>query len=85
MEMKKYLREKNVDEEYELKQAYLRKHRRLRTGPPYLKIGRMILYEREALERWIGQHAVNPKKQNIQSKSDLVDDTTKSMTGGRDE
>lgn len=31
-----------------------------RDHPPYIKIGRRILYRRSAVEKWLADHVVNP-------------------------
>ena len=38
--------------------AYLRKHRALGDGPPFIKIGRNIRYRRTDLEAWMEAHRI---------------------------
>ena len=58
MTEKKLLDEGDVDNEFHLSKAWLRKHRLLGDGPPFIRINRMIFYKRDQLEKWIDQHAV---------------------------
>jgi len=55
---KKILDENEVEREYALTKPWLRKHRLLRDGPPFLRIGRMIRYCRDEVEKWLAEHIV---------------------------
>ena len=57
-EPKRFLREREVTVEFSLSAAWLRKQRWLQTGPPYVKAGGMILYERTELELWLAARVV---------------------------
>ena len=54
----KLLNEKQVDEEYGLTVAWLRRHRLPRTGPPYLKLGGLVRYRREAIEAYLAENTI---------------------------
>ena len=41
--------------------ATLRQYRYLRTGPPYVHIGRHVRYPRSAVDQWIAERTVTPK------------------------
>jgi hypothetical protein len=56
MNDKKFMKETTVHRDYGLGKPWLRKRRRLHDGPPFLRINRMILYERRALEEWLEKH-----------------------------
>jgi hypothetical protein len=55
---KEVLNEKEVWSEYGLSVPWLRKQRRLRRGPIYLKIGKSVRYRREDLEGFLVDHMV---------------------------
>lgn len=54
------LREAEVPREYGFSRPYLRKRRWLRLNPAYVRIGRMIFYERASLENFIAANRVEP-------------------------
>jgi hypothetical protein len=54
-------REREVTRRYKLTGAWLRKNRRLQTGPPFIRIGRMIFYRRGDLDAFVAGHTVKPK------------------------
>jgi hypothetical protein len=61
------LTDPDVEREYRLSQARLRKSRVLiargerNAGPPYLKYGRSVFYVRSTLESWLAAHEVGAK------------------------
>lgn len=57
---KAFLRESEVPREYGLSRPYLRKRRWLRLDPAYSRIGRMVLYDRRDLEKFIAANRVEP-------------------------
>lgn len=56
----RFLREAGVEQEFGLSRAYLRKRRRLHLDPPFSRIGRMVLYDREQVVKFIRSHQVVP-------------------------
>lgn len=56
--MKEVLNEKEVAAEYGLGVSWLRKMRRLKRGPVFLRIHRMIKYRREDVEAFLIDHIV---------------------------
>jgi hypothetical protein len=52
------LDENNLDQNYKLTKPWQRKHRRLGDGPPFMRIGRMIRYRRDQVEKWLAEHEV---------------------------
>jgi predicted DNA-binding transcriptional regulator AlpA len=54
------LREPEVKRQYKLTGPWLRKNRRLKTGPPFIKLNRMVFYRRSDLDAYIAAHRVNP-------------------------
>ena len=63
---KHILDETEVEREYGLKEPWQRKHRRLRDGPPFLRINRMIRYRREDVEKWLYEHFVETGQMSAQ-------------------
>jgi len=59
---KRILNETEVEREYGLTKPWLRKHRRLGDGPPFLRIERMIRYFRNDLEKWLAGHLVGGRQ-----------------------
>lgn len=54
-----YLREDGVERDFPiLTRPWLRKHRRLADGPPFVRVGRMIFYRRSSIEAWLAAHEV---------------------------
>lgn len=49
----KILTECDVQREYGLSRFWLRKKRRFREDPPFLKIGKMVRYRREDIEKYL--------------------------------
>ena len=54
------LREREVIRSYKFGGPWLRKNRRLETGPPFIRVGRMIFYRRSDLDAFIAAHRVEP-------------------------
>jgi len=75
MESPDYLSTKQASERFGLSQSYLNKLRVYSGGPPYVKIGRRCLYERNAFEEWLNQHCRT-------STSDTGDAASDSRRGG---
>jgi len=63
---KKFLQEKEVDSEYGLGVAWLRKRRLLRLPPRFVRAGRKVLYEREAVEAFLRENTV-PAREDAQA------------------
>ena len=54
------LREPEVKRQYRFTGAWLRKNRRLKTGPPFVRVGRMVFYKRSDLDAFVTAHRVEP-------------------------
>jgi hypothetical protein len=54
------LREREVTRQYGLSGAWLRKNRKLRLGPAFIRVGRMIFYRREDLDAFVKAHRIEP-------------------------
>ena len=54
------LREPEVKHQYRFTGAWLRKNRRLKTGPPFVRVGRMVFYKRGDLDAFVAAHRVEP-------------------------
>jgi hypothetical protein len=52
------LTEQEVSNRYAVSLAYLRKHRHLKTGPPYVKVDRLVRYRVSDLEHFFNSHLV---------------------------
>ena len=50
---------------YGLKESYLRKLRQLRRGPKYSKLGRMVRYRREDVDRWLESALVDVNPEGL--------------------
>ena len=50
------LNERQTEEIYQLKRDWLRRCRRERRGPPFLKIGRMVKYRKCDIETYLEKH-----------------------------
>jgi hypothetical protein len=59
---KQVLSEREVSAEYSLGVPWLRKARRLGRGPVFLRIGRMIRYQREDIEAFLLDHMILTKE-----------------------
>ena len=56
------LTEYQVSEKLNISRALLRKHRRMKTGIRYVKIGYAVRYMASDVENYIKQQRVNPEK-----------------------
>ncbi len=56
MDYEKYFSTRQAEERYKLSASFLAKLRVSGGGPPFLKIGRRVLYTRDAFEDWLDQH-----------------------------
>jgi hypothetical protein len=56
--MSLFLTEKNVENEYSLSRAWLRKRRLLRLPPAFSRAGRKVLYARSEIEKFLRENAV---------------------------
>ena len=56
------LREREVTREYKLSGPWLRKNRRLKTGPAFIRVGRMVFYRRTDLDAFVVAHRVEPRQ-----------------------
>ncbi len=67
---KKYLTAEEVSERYrgEITVGTLRNWRAMRIGPPYIKIGKAVLYPVEALDVWDKENLVNCGTRQHQAK-----------------
>jgi len=54
------LREAEVARQYKFSVPWLRKNRRLQTGPPFIRVGRMVFYRRGDLDTFVVAHRVEP-------------------------
>lgn len=54
------LREAGVTRQYKFSGPWLRKNRRLKTGPPFIRIGRMVFYRKSDLDAFVAAHKVEP-------------------------
>lgn len=55
-----YLNQAEVADLLRLSERTLERWRLSRQGPPFLKFGRRVVYEVEALERWAASNEVRP-------------------------
>ncbi len=55
------LSEREVHTQFGLGVPWLRKCRRLRSGPPFVKIGRMIRYRRADVEQFLDAHVIQTR------------------------
>jgi predicted DNA-binding transcriptional regulator AlpA len=55
------LNEREVEEEYGFKIPYLRRARRERRGPRFLKLGKLVRYCRTDIEAYLSAHAVETR------------------------
>jgi hypothetical protein len=51
-----YFDTKQAAQRYALSESWLSKLRVFGGGSPYLKVGRRVLYERSAFEKWLASH-----------------------------
>jgi len=57
------LNEREVWEEYGFTVPYLRRTRRERRGPRFLKVGKLVRYRRSDIEAYLAAHAVETRDQ----------------------
>jgi predicted DNA-binding transcriptional regulator AlpA len=55
------LKEGQVCETYGLSISYLRRARRERRGPPFLKVGKLVRYRKSDIEAYLAAHAVQTR------------------------
>jgi predicted DNA-binding transcriptional regulator AlpA len=58
MDNREVLNERHVAEEYALSVPYLRRARRERRGPRFLKIGKLVRYRRSDVEAFLAANAI---------------------------
>lgn len=58
MDAKQVLTEREVEREYGFSISYLRRVRRERRGPRFLKIGKMVRYKKFDIESYLSAHAI---------------------------
>lgn len=56
----RFLRPSQVEERYPLRAQTLASWRVKGIGPPYVRVGRMIVYPIEAIESWLAVNTVHP-------------------------
>lgn len=61
MNPKELLSEREVHSEYGLSIPWLRKRRRIGDGPVFLKLGKMVKYERAALDSYLAAHVAKAR------------------------
>ena len=61
----KLLRERDVTREYHFGGAWLRKRRWLKLPPAFVRVGRMILYERSELDDFVKSQRVEPNAREV--------------------
>ena len=54
-------REPSAAEYIKVKRPYLQKRRRLHLDPPYVKVGRMIIYRESDLDAFLEKHLQKPE------------------------
>jgi len=55
------LNEREVEQEYGFTIPYLRRARRKRQGPRFLKIGKLVRYRRKDIEAYLDAHKVETR------------------------
>ncbi len=58
MDVRELLTEREVHVQYGLGIPWLRKQRRLRSGPPFIRLGKMIRYFRRDLQKFLDAHVI---------------------------
>lgn len=56
--LQKLIREPDVTREYPFTAPWLRKRRRLRLPPAFIRVGRMVFYERSELDAFVKSHRI---------------------------
>ena len=54
-----------ISEMFGLGESYLRKLRQLRKGPKYSKLGRMVRYRREDVDKWLESALVDVNPEGL--------------------
>ncbi len=54
-----------ISEMFGLGESYLRKLRQLRRGPKYSKLGRMVRYRREDVDKWLESALVDVNPEGL--------------------
>ncbi len=57
--MRRYLTRREVADEYPISYSTLAHLAMKGKGPPYSRIGRSVIYENAAVQRWIQRHLIN--------------------------
>jgi predicted DNA-binding transcriptional regulator AlpA len=65
MANREVLNEREVWEEYGFTIPFLRRARRERRGPRFLKVGKMVRYRRADIELYLSAHAVETSDRHI--------------------
>lgn len=63
MDFPEILNERQVEEVYGFTISYLRRARRERRGPRFLKIGKLVRYRRADVESFLTAHVVETREQ----------------------
>jgi predicted DNA-binding transcriptional regulator AlpA len=63
MTNREVLNEREVYEEYGLTVPYLRRARRERRGPKFMKVGKLVRYRRSDLEAYLNAHTIETRDQ----------------------
>ena len=58
------LKEVDVSRQYRFSCSWLRKCRRLQTGPPFIRVSGMVFYSRKDLDAFVAAHRVEPNGRN---------------------
>jgi len=82
-----YFNTKQAAQRYGLSASWLSKLRVFGGGSPYLKIGRRVVYERSAFERWLALHARESTSQAPRQEvcTDLIAPTPSSEVDASDD
>jgi predicted DNA-binding transcriptional regulator AlpA len=65
------LNERQVQETYGFTVAYLRRARRERRGPRFLKVGKLVRYRRSDIEAYLSAHAIETADKPAPQASEL--------------
>jgi predicted DNA-binding transcriptional regulator AlpA len=66
------LNEREVQEVYGFSVPYLRRARRERRGPRFLKIGKLVRYRRADIEAYLSLHAVETRELRTSPRSEAA-------------
>jgi predicted DNA-binding transcriptional regulator AlpA len=70
MNPQEVLTERQVQEIYGFTIPYLRRCRRERRGPRFLKVGKLVRYRRSDIESFLAAHAVETNEKAVQQSLD---------------